>query len=338
MKGTVVALGHIGRREVAALMVDGRLEDLLVEADGPRPGDVHRAVVGRPMKGQGGVLVRMAEGTGWLRGAKGLRDGQAITVQVTGYAEAGKAPPVTDRPLFKSRYAIATPGAKGVNVSRAIRDEDEADRLRLAALEAGAEALIVRSSAEGVPEDVLAEDVDAVMSAAEAVAAHSGTEPELLRRGDGPHDLAWRDWPQPDELERGANALEVTGALDAIDALRSGSVPLRPGSMAVEPTRALVAVDVNTGGDSSLAAGLKANIAALRELPRQLRLRGLGGLIVVDMAPLPKKDRRQIEQVVRAALRGDSIETTLAGWTPLGNLEFQRKRERVPTLPLLEAS
>ena len=59
--------------------------------------------------------------------------------------------------------------------------------------------------------------------------------------------------------------------------------------MMIEPTRALVAVDVNTGPDTSPAASLKANIAAARDLPRQLRLRGLGGQVVVDFAPMPKK-------------------------------------------------
>ena len=60
----------------------------------------------------------------------------------------------------------------------------------------------------------------------------------------------------------------------------------------------LVAVDVNTGADTSPAAALKANIAAAKALPRALRLRGLGGQVVVDFAPLSKKDRRQIEQVL----------------------------------------
>ena len=56
--------------------------------------------------------------------------------------------------------------------------------------------------------------------------------------------------------------------------------------MVIEPTRALVAVDINTGPDTSPAAGLKANIAAIRALPRELRLRGLGGQVVIDSCPL----------------------------------------------------
>ena len=68
----------------------------------------------------------------------------------------------------------------------------------------------------------------------------------------------------------------------------------------------LVAVDVNTGGDTSPAAGLKANMAALRDLPRQLRLRGLGGQVVVDLAPMAKKDRRPVETELRRALKADA--------------------------------
>ena len=98
----------------------------------------------------------------------------------------------------------------------------------------------------------------------------------------------------------------------------------------MEPTRALTAVDVNTGGDLSPAAALKTNLAAARELPRQLRLRGLGGQIVIDFAPLAKIARGQVEKALNAALRTDATETRIVGWTPLGHLELQRKRSRRP--------
>jgi Rne/Rng family ribonuclease len=107
-------------------------------------------------------------------------------------------------------------------------------------------------------------------------------------------------------------------------------VALAAGSMTIEPTRALVAVDVNTGADVSPAAGLKANLAAARELPRQLRLRGLGGQVVVDFAPLAIPDRPKVETALAAALRHDGIDTAIVGWTPLGHLELQRKRARRP--------
>lgn len=87
---------------------------------------------------------------------------------------------------------------------------------------------------------------------------------------------------------------------------------------------------MNTGPDASPAAGLKANIALAKVLLRALRVRGLGGQIVVDFAPSPKKERRQIETALRNAIKADGVETSMAGWTVLGNFELQRKRERIP--------
>jgi Rne/Rng family ribonuclease len=107
--------------------------------------------------------------------------------------------------------------------------------------------------------------------------------------------------------------------------------------MYVEPTRALVAVDVNTGGDTSPAAALKANLAAARMLPRALRLRGLGGQITVDFAPMSKAHRKQVEQSLRASFKNDPIETSLVGWSPMGLFELQRKRERLPLAGALAA-
>ena len=51
---------------------------------------------------------------------------------------------------------------------------------------------------------------------------------------------------------------------------------------------------------------------------------------MVDMAPMPKRDRVRVEQQIRAAFKADSIETSFVGWTPLGHAELQRKRERLP--------
>ena len=98
----------------------------------------------------------------------------------------------------------------------------------------------------------------------------------------------------------------------------------------IEPTRACITVDVNTGADTSPAAALKANIAMAKDLPRQLRMRGLGGQIVIDPAPMAKKDRRQLETVIKASLRQDTVETNFVGWTTMGLIELQRARVRAP--------
>ncbi len=67
-----------------------------------------------------------------------------------------------------------------------------------------------------------------------------------------------------------------------------------------------------------------------KALPRALRVRGLGGQIVLDLAPMPKKDRRSFETALRQSFRTDDVETALVGWTPLGHFELQRKRARGP--------
>ncbi|RYH02743.1 ribonuclease G [Salipiger sp. IMCC34102] len=334
MKGRTIVLDHLNGIEAAAFLVDGHLDDLLVDTDAPRPGAIFRGICDRPLKGQGGMMLRLPEGeTAFLRQGRGLRPGQPLLVQVTGYAEDGKAIPVTDRVLFKSRYAIVTPGKPGVNVSRQIADDEERDRLKVLALETfdSDMGLILRSACEGAPEEEVAEDITAMLDLALAVLADAeGREPEALTEGDGPHALAWRDWTVPAEVVTRPGAFADLGVIDQIEGLASPRVALDGGSMFVEPTRALVAVDVNTGGDTSPAAALKANLAAARLLPRALRLRGLGGQIAVDFAPMSKAHRRQVEQSLRAAFRADSVETSLVGWTTMGLFELQRKRERLP--------
>lgn len=336
MKGRVIVLDEIDGRKAAALVVDGGLSELLIdpEDDTPLPGAIYRAVADRPMKGMGGMFVKLPQGSGFLRQTDGLAPGQRIIVQVTGPAEEGKALPVTTRLLFKGRLAIVTPGAPGLNISRKIRDE--ALRADLQALADAAMAglapeaqmgLILRSAAEGAEPDEIADEIAELRGLAEAVTADLDGGPELLVEGASAHDTAWRDWEAADEVVTGGFAR--LGVEEMIDALLTPRVDLPGGGhMMIEPTRALVAVDVNTGPDTSPAAGLKVNIAAARDLPRQLRLRGLGGQVVVDFAPIPKRDRAILDQVIKAAFKGEG-EVNLPGWTALGLYEMTRKRDRL---------
>lgn len=339
----LVILDEIQGRPIAALLVDGALADLAIDpaTDAPLVGAIYRAVADRPMKGQGGIFVRLPEGNGFLRQTAGIAPGQTLLVQITGPNEAGKAYPVTTRLLFKSRYAIVTPGAPGLNISRKIKDEDSRAALEAlaAAGMAGAEGhlgLILRSACQEADDADIAEDIQAMRDLAQAVLADTAGGPELLVEGAGAHETAWRDWadPLPDEVIEGG--LQAHGVLEMLDDLLSARVDLGEGHMMIEPTRALVAIDVNTGNDTSPAAALKVNIAAARALPRQLRLRGLGGQVVVDFAPMPKRDRAVLDQVIRAAFKSDA-EVNLAGWTVLGLYEFTRKRDRMALRDVLKA-
>ncbi|MDP2740033.1 MAG: ribonuclease E/G [Pseudorhodobacter sp.] len=346
MKGRVIALDRIGGQAAAALIVDGQLHDFLIDPSGDalQPGAICRAVADRPMKGQGGVFVRLPQGdTGFLRQVSGVAPGQRLLVQVSGVAEPGKAVPVTTRLLFKSRYAIVTPGAPGRNISRRIHDEETRAALAAMAEQAMAGAnpdlgLILRSACETADADDIAADIAAMRDLAQAVLADLEGGPELLVEGAMAQEIAWRDWsdPKPDEVADAEGAFAAHGVAEMVDAVLVPAVALPGGGhMMIEPTRALVAVDVNTGPDTSPAAALKANIAAARDLPRQLRLRGLGGQVVVDFAPMSKKDRAVLDQVLRAAFKGESAETSLAGWTPLGLFELVRKRDRLPLAEVL---
>ena len=343
MKGRVLCLDQIAGRPAAALMVDGRLEDLAIDPEGdePLPGGIYRAVADRPVKGMGGMFVKLPGGSGFLRQTTGIAPGQRVLVQGSGPAEPGKAIPVTTRLLFKSRYAIVTPGAPGLNISRRIRNEaarDALEAMAAAGMEGADESLglILRSACEEAEPDAVVEDIAAMRGLAEAVLADLTGGPELLVDAPSAHDLAWRDWldPVPDEvLEDGSFAAH--GVMEEIERLLVPRVDLPgEGHMVIEPTRALVAVDVNTGADTSPAAALKANVAAARDLPRQLRLRGLGGQVVIDFAPMPKRDRHILDQVMKAAFKGDG-EAHLAGWTGLGLYEMTRRRDRLALKDLL---
>ena len=337
----IVLLDMLKNRPAAALLLDGALVDIAIDpaGDAPLAGAIYRAVADRPMKGQGGLFVKLPEGSGFLRQTAGIAPGQRLLVQITGPAEAGKAYPVSTRLLFKSRYAIVTPGAPGLNISRRIREDDLRADLETLAAEAmkGADeglGLILRSACAGADDETIAADITAMRDMAEAVLADLQGPPELLVEGAGAQETAWRDWadPEPDEVIEGGFADH--SVLEMIDALLSPRVALGEGHMMIEPTRALVAVDVNTGNDTTPAAALKVNIAAARELPRQLRLRGLGGQVVADFAPMPKRDRAILDQVIRAAFKSEP-EVNLAGWTTLGLYELTRKRDRLPLAEML---
>ncbi|MEP2151682.1 MAG: ribonuclease E/G [Roseobacter sp.] len=339
MKGRTIILDHFEDREAAALMVDGKLSDLLIAGDAPAPGTIYRAIADRPVKGQGGMFLKTPDGSAFLRQVKGLSPGQPLLVQVTGYAEEGKAIPVTQKVLFKSRYAIVTPDAPGLNISRSIRDDDLRDELMVVAKEVmeGREmGLILRSCCAEASADDIADDVEEMAGLADRVVNDESTEMEMLVAGDSPHVLAWRDWTETAEVVTEVGGFEEHGVLDFLETAADPFVGFgKSGGMYIEPTRALVAIDVNTGNDASVAAGIKANMICARLLPQALRVRGLAGQITLDLAPMPKKDRRAFETTLRAAFRIDDIETALVGWTPLGHYELQRKRVRLPLSEVL---
>jgi Ribonuclease G/E len=188
--------------------------------------------------------------------------------------------------------------------------------------------LILRSAAEHGDDTLILKDIEAQRAAADL--ALGATEPGLVLDGPGAWALGTREW-QGDQLDEQPGSFARHNVLDLLAPFTSTRFGLSGGAYGyIEPTRALVAVDVNTGADMSPAAGLKANLALVRELSTQLLVRGLGGQIVIDCAPMAKRDRAGFDSSLRTALRADPVETALVGWTQLGHYELQRKRERLP--------
>jgi ribonuclease E len=171
--------------------------------------------------------------------------------------------------------------------------------------------------------DWLASEVDeVVVNTPEAFA-----EAEAFLREASP------PWADRLALHRGPaplfHAREIEGALDRVVERR---VPLPGGGfLLVEPTEALVAIDVNSGkatkGEDLEATALETDLLAAAEVARQLRLRDLGGLIVVDFIDVREPENREaVDRAVRAALEGDRARIR---WTPLsefGLVEITRKR------------
>ena len=219
-------------------------------------------------------MMRSADGPLFFRQAKGLSPGQTLLVQVLGYSGPGKAPTVKPNLLFKSRYAIVTPSSPGLNISRQIKDDDRRDLLMVIAkseMEGCPYGLILRSSCLAGDDEAIAQDIANMRDLALSVTESPETGGEdCLIPGDGPHLLAWREWIAPADVLTHPGSFEDAGVLDALETLRSPRQTLSGGGhMYVEPTRALVAVDVNTGADTSPASALKANLAAARALPRR---------------------------------------------------------------------
>ena len=135
----------------------------------------------------------------------------------------------------------------------------------------------------------------------------------------------------------GARPLFETAGLNAeIDALLDPDVPLTGGGrLLVEPVRTLSAVDVDAGqADPRGGQGRQAlavNLRAVDEIARQVRLRALSGLIVVDFLELEtKSDRRRVARALAAAFADDPVETSVSPLRASGLVEIARQRVRPP--------
>jgi len=137
------------------------------------------------------------------------------------------------------------------------------------------------------------------------------------------------------ELHEGDRSLFETHAVDQeVERALSARVWLRSGGyIVIEPTEALVSIDVNTGKyvgrDRPEETVLRTNVEAAIEIARQLRLRDLGGIIVVDFIDMESEaSRRQVQQALQEALADDRARTKIVGISELGLVQMTRKRTR----------
>ncbi len=342
-KGAFIAFDTFNSRGCAAMLYDGLLVDLLMDSlmdSGENSGGagevvpeaIYFATAGRDLPRQKAMMVDLGAGaTGFLK-YKTPPIERAFLVQVKTHVGEGKAAPVREFPLLKGRYVILVLGESGaINVSKAI-DPDRRDALKAAVADAAGDASVILRTAcqNGLLADIIAEVRDMISLAADirARCADGGIAVGLVHAAPSARTLALRDWGDVPVIDE-AGCFERLGIADQIESLDSPIAGLPNGArMVIESTSALVAVDVDTGGDFGGDAGARANFACAGDLPRHLRLRGLGGQIVIDPAPMPKRDRARFEMILRKALTGDDVPTEMVGWTKLGHYELQRKRSR----------
>jgi len=120
---------------------------------------------------------------------------------------------------------------------------------------------------------------------------------------------------------------EVNRALEAKVTLKCG------GSLVIEQTEAMISIDVNTGGflggHSLEETVFRTNMEAAAAIPRQLRLRNLGGIVVIDFIDMEDEDhQRQVLRTLEKAVEADPARTRLEGFSSLGLVQMSRKRTR----------
>ena len=244
-----------------------------------------------------------------------------------------------DRPAFldardadrKKGIAGLTEGAAlMVEVLKAVRDDKAAGVRVLAAEDArrAAYAAVVRGAAPPLRLD-LAKPVAVVAAKPLLTAAPD----RILVDDRGALAELRRAFPQIErQLEFYGDATPLFDALDIADAVAAVLQPRLAlpggGAIFIEPTHATTLIDVDGGDRNALAA----NLAAAPAIAQQIRLRNLGGPIVIDFVGMRKReDRERVAAALTAALAVDDAKPEFLGWTKLGHVELVRRR-RAPSL------
>lgn len=298
-----------------------------------------------------------------------LKEGQEILVQVSKEPIGMKGARVTSYITLPGRYLVFMPAIDHIGISRRIKDEDERRRLReiIARLKKPGSGYIVRTVSEGRSEEDFINDMNfldllwqniekkKVMQSAPSL-IHSDLDlifrtvrdlftPEIKKLIIDSREeyLRVKDFVEtylPSLSERielydkeepifdlYGIEIEIERALKRKIWLKSG------GYIVIDETEALTAIDVNTGryvGKKSLDETiLKTNLEAAKEIAYQLRLRNIGGIIIVDFIDMEREDsRRKVYAAFQEALSKDRAKINIFQISELGLIEMTRKRVR----------
>ncbi|MBS1713434.1 MAG: Rne/Rng family ribonuclease [Armatimonadetes bacterium] len=296
-----------------------------------------------------------------------IKPGQELMVQVTKGPRGTKGARVTTRISLPGRYVVLMPEGNHLGVSRKIEDRKERERLRRVGekIVPNGFGLILRTECEGRTEAELKADIlflqqlwSQVLENAKRLRAPVVVHRDqtLLYRtirdvfGDEIDRMVIDD---PEEYEKvalvaGIVAPKLKGRIHLydreepifdhygiekdLDRLLEHKVQLKSGgSLVVDETEALTAIDINTGkqvGTTSLSDTiLKANLEAAEEVCRQLRLRDMGGIIVIDFIDMDEAaDRKRLIEHFEKLLSRDRARTRVGKISSLGLVEITRKR------------
>lgn len=296
-----------------------------------------------------------------------LRQGQEILVQVVKDPIGTKGARLTTHITLPGRFLVYMPTVDQLGVSRRITDDDERARLKAVIDEFGGGGWIVRTAGEGQGQVELEADRRYLVKLWGQIqtAADRTNAPYLVHHELSPILRAVRDtftlavqeaWVDDEEafeeilefLEQSDPSLvprlklfrKATDLMSAFGIDRELEKALRPkvwlksgGYLVVNQTEALVAIDINTGkfvGSKSLEETVfTLNLEAVREIVRQLRLRDLGGIVVIDFIDMEDPAHRlELYQAFETELEADSARVQLLPISDIGLIQLTRKRTR----------
>ncbi len=308
-----------------------------------------------------------------------LKEGQEVLVQVAREPLGTKGARITSHITLPGRYLVYMPTEQHIGISRKIENEGERVRLRRIVQEliAGTEGVIVRTAGMGKKRDEIAADLEFLQSLWRKIKARAETlTPPALVQKD--LDLVFRIFRDlfTREVARLVvdSEAEYERCLEFVESLfpdlrshlflyteeesifRSFGVEreiekaLRPkvwlksgGYIVIEETEALVSIDVNTGrhvGKHDFEETVfKTNREATREISHQVRLRDLGGIIIIDFIDMARQDHRdRVLAELKEHLKPDRSPTNVALLSELGLVEMTRKRVKQGLMRSLSVS